>query len=75
MKETKNLNMAAIPNKQKSHFFFVLFSSTKWENRSCPRWWLGETSGRGDLAGTGGKRVNMVQNMYTHLCKCKNDTY
>jgi hypothetical protein len=32
-------------------------------------WW------RGELAGKGCRRVNMVQILCTHLCKLKNDAY
>jgi hypothetical protein len=31
-------------------------------------------SGRGEIEGKGGKRVNMVQKMCIYECKCKNDT-
>jgi hypothetical protein len=31
--------------------------------------------GRGEVVGKEGRRVSMVQKMYTHACKCKNDTY
>jgi hypothetical protein len=32
------------------------------------------TSGRGEVMGKGGRRVNVVQKMCTHVSKCKNDT-
>jgi hypothetical protein len=32
------------------------------------------TGGSGEVAGRGGRRMNTVQIMYTHVCKCKNDT-
>jgi hypothetical protein len=32
------------------------------------------TSGAEEVAGKGSRRVNMVQKMCTHVCKCKNDT-
>jgi hypothetical protein len=28
---------------------------------------------KGDVAGKGGRRMNTVQKMCTHVCKCKND--
>jgi hypothetical protein len=31
-------------------------------------------SGTGEVAGDGCKRVNMVQILCTHACKCKNDS-
>jgi proteasome lid subunit RPN8/RPN11 len=31
-------------------------------------------SGSGEMAGKGGGRLNTVQKMCTHACKCKNDT-
>jgi hypothetical protein len=33
-----------------------------------------DTSGKGKMAGKGGRRMNTVQIMCTHVCKCKNDT-
>jgi hypothetical protein len=33
------------------------------------------TSARGGGGGERGKRMNMVQIIYTHICKCKNCTY
>jgi hypothetical protein len=33
-----------------------------------------ETCGRGEVAGKGGRRMNMVQKLHAHVCKCKNDT-
>jgi hypothetical protein len=54
------------------HFIFSLFSSTKSENKSTQSesWhlWQGEVLGKRD------RRINMVQKMCTHVCKCKNDT-
>jgi hypothetical protein len=32
-------------------------------------------SGKGEVAGKGDRRVNIVQKMCTHICKCKNNTY
>jgi hypothetical protein len=57
----------------------MFFYSTKSENRRAeqilPRrrcgvwhWWEGRHGGER------GRRMNMVQIMYTHVCKCKNDT-
>jgi hypothetical protein len=59
---------------------FYVFSSTKSENRKLVQVLLW---GRGSvltLVGGGGsreegKRVNIVQIMYTHVCKYKNDIY
>jgi hypothetical protein len=59
-------------------FSFSLFSSAKSEkrrqNRSCGVGWrhVG-TSGSRQMAGKGDKRVNIMQKMCTHVCKCKND--
>jgi hypothetical protein len=56
-----------ITNKQKCHFFLLfilLFSSAKWENRRVeqvlPRAGVG-TSGSGEVAGIGYRRVNIMQ--------------
>jgi hypothetical protein len=55
-----------------SHFIFYLFSSTKSENRFCPRsGWVG-TGRSGEVEGKG------LEDEYgatcAHVCKCKNDT-
>jgi hypothetical protein len=31
-------------------------------------------SGRGEVVGKRGRRMNMVQKMCTHVCKCENET-
>jgi hypothetical protein len=57
-----------------SLFILYVFSSTKSENRrvvwarECWHQWQGGGSGEK------GKRMNKVQIMYTHVCKCKNNT-
>jgi hypothetical protein len=59
-----------------SCFSSYLFSA-KWriggQNRSCPggEGWHHWEGGGG---GKGGRRMNMVQKMCTHICKCKNGT-
>jgi hypothetical protein len=58
---------------QVSHFIFYVFSSIKLENRGRNRIGAVGTVGGGG-GGERGGRVNMVQTMYTHVCKCKNDT-
>jgi hypothetical protein len=52
-----------------SFYYFFFFSSTKWENRRVEQVLREEvvTSGKGG-------RVNMVQKLCTHVCKCKNPT-
>jgi hypothetical protein len=59
-------------NKQKCHgflFVFSLFSSAKSKNRRVEQVLLRRklsTSGKGEVAGKGGRRVNTVQkNVYT----------
>jgi hypothetical protein len=32
------------------------------------------TGRKGEVAEKDGRRMNMVKIMYTHVCKCKNDT-
>jgi hypothetical protein len=58
--------------------FFFLFTSTKLENRRAeqvlPKDGEVGTSGRGEGMGKGGKRMNMIRKMCTHVCKCENDT-
>jgi hypothetical protein len=58
-------------------FYLLCFSSTKLENRRAE-----QVLGVGRLAPVGwgggrerGRRMNMVQTMYTHVCKCKSDAY
>jgi hypothetical protein len=63
-----------IYHKQKCQvFFFFLLQNWRtggW-NRSCPG---GVATSVGGVGGKGSRRVNMVQKMCTHVCKCKNDT-
>jgi hypothetical protein len=52
-------------------FFFYKVRGHKGGTGSAQRgddwhWWEGD-------GGERNKRVNMVQTMYTHVCKCKND--
>jgi hypothetical protein len=71
-------------NKQKCHAFsFYLFSYFFYKigeqeglqigEQVLPRGTVG-TTGRGEVAGKGGRRVNTVQKMCTDICKSKNDT-
>jgi hypothetical protein len=59
------------------HFSFSLFASTKLEKggrkKSYPEGRAG-TSRKGEMFGKGGRRVNMLQKICTHVSKCKNDT-
>jgi hypothetical protein len=77
MERTKETPCVAtfISNKQKFHFFYFFFY--KLENRrveqALPTW------GRLVPVGGGGgrergRRMNIVQIMCTHVCKCENDT-
>jgi hypothetical protein len=55
-----------------------VFSSTKSENGRVEEILLGEErigTSEGASGRERGRRVNMVQIMYTHVCKCKSDTY
>jgi precorrin-2 methylase len=38
------------------------------------RGWRVGTGGREEMTGKGVRKLNTVQIMYTHVCKCKNDT-
>jgi hypothetical protein len=52
------------------------FSFTKSENRRAEQVtsaWVG-TSGREEKVGKGCGRLNVVQILYTHVCKWKNET-
>jgi hypothetical protein len=53
---------------------FYLFSSTKSENRLAEQVLGGGgigTGGKEEVAGKGGRRMNTVHIMCTHLCECK----
>jgi hypothetical protein len=55
---------------------FMFFFSTKSENRRVDQVlpdWAGGAGRRGEV-GKGYRRMNMVQIIYTHVYKCKNDT-
>jgi hypothetical protein len=53
-------------------FFFYEIEEQRVE-WVLPRGW-GWHQWEGGGVRQGGKKVNMVQIMYTHVCKCKNDT-
>jgi hypothetical protein len=62
-----------------SLIIFYVFSSTKLENRKVKQvlpWqgigWVLALVGEG--GGKKGRRINTVQIMYVHVCKCKDDT-
>jgi hypothetical protein len=68
-----------ISNSKNVIFFFYLLSSTKLKNRRAEqvlpvRVRGSDNIGRGERMGKGGQWLNMVQTMYTHVRKCKNDT-
>jgi hypothetical protein len=56
-----------------SCFSFYLFSFFFYKIRK-QKGRIG-TSGRGEVLEKGGRRMNMVQKMCTHVSKCKKDTY
>jgi hypothetical protein len=61
-----------------SLFIFYVFCSTKSENRREEQVLPGKEGDWYQCGGGGGKRgrrVNMVQIMCTHICKCKNDIF
>jgi hypothetical protein len=61
----------AILNQQKCHFFHLQNGITGDKTGSA---WGVDTSTRGENAGRGCRRVNMVHILCTHICKWKNDT-
>jgi hypothetical protein len=67
-----------ITNKQKYHVFIFSFSFYKIrekEGRTGSAKGVGvSTSERREVMGKRDRRVNMVQKLCTHVCKCKNDT-
>jgi hypothetical protein len=60
--------------------YFSLFSSAKSENKREKQVLPGQglrgigSSGSGEVAGKGNRKVNMVQKVCIHACKCKTDT-
>jgi hypothetical protein len=58
-----------------SFFSFFLYKIGEQEGRigHSGGWGVG-TSQKGGWQGKGGRRVNMMQIVCTHVCKCKNDT-
>jgi hypothetical protein len=58
--------------KQKCHLFFS-HKIREEEDRTGPVWGVG-TSGKGKDLGKEWKRLNMVQTLYTHVRKWKNET-
>jgi hypothetical protein len=59
-----------------SRFIFYVFSSAKLENRIVEQVLPGGVLAPvgGEYGRERGERMNVVQTMYTHVCKCKNDT-
>jgi hypothetical protein len=55
-------------------FFLLQNGKRRGQNRSWPVYVGFGTSRRREVAGKGCRRVNMVQKLCTHVCKCKNDT-
>jgi hypothetical protein len=57
-----------------SFLFFILQNQRRGRlNKSCPGR-RADTSGRAEVLGKGGRRVNLVQKMCTDVCKCQKDT-
>jgi hypothetical protein len=59
-------------------FFFFSFSICKigeQEGRTGPAQGGGLAPVGGELVEKEGRRVNLMQIMYEHVCKCKNDTF
>jgi hypothetical protein len=56
-------------------FIFYVFSPTKSEDRTSSVRWGGDWHWwEGRVGREGGRRMNMVHIMCTHVCKCKNDS-
>jgi hypothetical protein len=72
MKMSQRNFLCSYFKKQKCHFV----SFTKLENRRAEHVLLGGygISGRGEEGEKGSGRVNIVQILCTHVCKCRNDT-
>jgi hypothetical protein len=51
---------------------FFFFNDGKQECKTGPVWWV-STSGRGEDARKGCRRVNMVEILFTYVCKWKNE--
>jgi hypothetical protein len=61
-----------------SFYLFAFFLPQNWrtegQNKSCPAGRAG-TSGREEVLGKQGRRVNIMQKMCMDVSKCKNYTY
>jgi hypothetical protein len=66
------IKITFISNKQKCLFSFFFYKNGEQEGRTGPEEGVGTSRSR-EVAGKGGRRVNTVQKMCTHVCKCKND--
>jgi hypothetical protein len=65
----------AILSQKKKKVSFLLFSITKSENKKQNSSCEGEGyHWEGEEVGKGGRKVNMVQILCTHVCKWKNET-
>jgi hypothetical protein len=58
-----------------SLFSFLFHKIGKQEGRTVLPWGAEGIIGRGEVVGKGSRRMNTVQNMYIHVCKCKNNTF
>jgi hypothetical protein len=58
---------------RKMSFFFPL-QNWEQEDRIGPGWGWGKCWYQWEVTGKECKRVNMLQILYTHVSKCKNDT-
>jgi hypothetical protein len=53
---------------------FFFYKIREQEGRTGPAQRNVDPNERGVVGRKGDKKVNKVQKMYTHVCKCKNDT-
>jgi hypothetical protein len=73
MEISQGNSLCTILNQQKCHFYFF-YKIKEQKGRTGLIRGVG-TSGKGEEEGKGCWRVNIMQILYTHVCKLKNDTY
>jgi hypothetical protein len=70
MEMSKGYSLCRYPKQTKMSFFSFTKSENKWAKQVMPGMLV---LVRGEKLGKGQGKVNIVQILCTHVCKCKND--